>query len=353
MARHKQRGQNRMNIFGRVLASAALVLAVGIGTAAVATEISGAGATFPFPIYSEWAAAYKAQTGTGLNYQSIGSGGGISQIEAATVTFGASDMPMTAADLEKNGLVMFPTVIGAEVLVYNLPGIPSNTLVLDGPTLANIFIGRITKWNDPAIKKLNPAVNLPNMAIAVVHRSDGSGTTFIFANYLSKVSKEWADKVGAAVSVDWPVGIGAKGNEGVAGNVAQTAGSIGYIEYAYAAQNRLPFTKLINRGGKIVSPAMASFEAAAESADWDHAEHFYMILTDQAGPNTWPIENPTFILIPKKPKDPKAATEALKFFKWAFANGGKMAEQLDYIPLPQTVVARIENSWKQIAGVNP
>jgi phosphate transport system substrate-binding protein len=343
-----------MNFIIRIVAAVILTVGcVSAGSAVHAADISGAGATFPFPLYSKWAAAYKAQTGTGLNYQSIGSGGGISQIEARTVTFGASDMPMTAADLEKNGLIMFPTVVGAEVLVYNLPGIPSNTLVLDGSALANIFLGKITKWNDPAIKKLNPALNLPNLAIAVIHRSDGSGTTFIFANYLSKVSREWADKVGAAVSVDWPAGIGAKGNEGVAANVAQTAGSIGYVEYAYAAQNKLPFTKLVNHDGKVISPTMASFEAAAERADWDHADHFYMMLTDQPGPNTWPIENPTFILVPKNPKDPRAATEALKFFKWAFANGSKMAEELDYIPLPQPVITRIENSWKQVAGVNP
>ena len=335
-------------------AAAALAVVVATGaTAVLAADISGAGATFPFPIYAKWAAAYKTQTGTGLNYQSIGSGGGIAQIEARTVTFGASDMPMPAADLDKNGLIMFPTVVGAEVLVYNLPGVASNTLVLDGPTLANIFLGRITKWNDPAIRKLNAGVNLPNTAIAVVHRSDGSGTTFIFANYLSKVSKEWADKVGAAVSVDWPVGIGAKGNEGVAGNVAQTAGSIGYVEYAYASQNKLPYTRLVNHEGKIVSPTMASFQAAAASADWEHADHFFMILTDQPGANTWPIENPTFILVPKRPPNPAAANEALKFFKWAFANGAKMAEDLDYIPLPQPVVARIEASWKDIQGANP
>jgi len=331
----------------------ALTTLAGMATAVFAADISGAGATFPFPIYSKWAAAYKAQTGTGLNYQSIGSGGGISQIEAKTVTFGASDMPMSPADLEKNGLVMFPTVVGSEVLVYNLPGIASNTIVLDGPTLANIYLGKIKAWNDPAIKKLNPSINLPGTAIAVVHRSDGSGTTFIFANYLSKVSKEWSDKVGAGVSVDWPVGIGAKGNEGVAGNVAQTAGAIGYVEYAYAQQNKLAYTKMMNKAGQTVSPNMESFQAAAASADWDHADHFYMILTDQPGAKTWPIENPTFILIPKNPPNGAAATEALKFFKWAYANGDKMAVDLDYIPLPDSVVQKIEASWKQIQGVNP
>ena len=337
----------------RIFAGAIAIAAAAVTTTVVAAEISGAGATFPFPIYSKWAAAYKAQTGAGLNYQSIGSGGGIAQIEAKTVTFGASDMPMTPADLDKNGLLMFPTVIGSEVLVYNLAGIASNTLVIDGPTLANIYLGRITKWNDPAIKRLNASVNLPNTAIAVVHRSDGSGTTFIFANYLSKVSKEWADKVGAATAVDWPVGIGAKGNEGVAGNVAQTAGSIGYVEYAFASPNKLPYSKMVNHDGKVVSPTMASFQAAAAGADWARADHFYMILTDQPGANTWPIENPTFILIPKNPPNAAATTEALKFFKWAFQNGGKIAQDLDYIPLPQPVVQRIEASWKEVRGVNP
>ena len=261
-------------------------------TAFAATDISGAGATFPYPIYSKWADAYKKDTGIGLNYQSIGSGGGIKQIEERTVTFGASDMPLMPADLDKNGLVMFPAVIGAEVLVYNLPTIKSEEMVIDGPTLANIYLGKITKWNDPALKKLNPGVNLPDQSILVVHRSDGSGTTFIFANYLSKVSKEWASKVGAATSVDWPVGVGAKGNEGVSGNVAQAAGSIGYVEYAYAMQNHLPWTRMINHDGKTVSPTMDSFIASAANADWDHADHFYMILTDQPGANAWPIGIP-------------------------------------------------------------
>ena len=336
-----------------VAGAIALTAAASIATAALALDISGAGATFPFQIYSKWAAAYKGVSGNGLNYQSIGSGGGIAQITAKTVTFGASDMPMTPAELDKNGFVMFPTVVGSEVLVYNLPGIATNTLVIDGPTLANIYLGKIKNWNDPAIKKLNPTVNLPNTAIAVVHRSDGSGTTFIFANYLSKVSKEWSDKVGAAVSVDWPVGIGAKGNEGVAGNVTQTAGSIGYVEYAYAEQNKLAYTKMINRDGQTVSPTMETFQAAAANADWDHADHFYMILTNQPGAKAWPIENPTFILMHKTPVNAAASTEALKFFKWAYGNGGKMAMDLDYIPLPDSVVQKIEASWKQIQGVNP
>ncbi|MFL5238960.1 MAG: phosphate ABC transporter substrate-binding protein PstS [Rhizomicrobium sp.] len=321
-----------------------------LSSAANAAEISGAGATFPYPIYAKWAAAYRGVSGTSLNYQSIGSGGGIAQIKAKTVTFGASDMPLKPKDQEAAGLTMFPTVIGAEVMIYNVSGIPSDTLVLDGPTVANIYLGKVAKWNDPAIKKLNPSVNLPNTPITVVHRSDGSGTTFIFANYLSKVSQEWAKNVGAGTAVDWPVGIGAKGNEGVAGNVAQTAGSIGYVEYAYAMQSHLRYTKLKNHDGQIVSPTMASFKASASHADWDHADHFYMILTDQPGPESWPIENPTFILMHKQPSDPAASAEALKFFKWAYEKGDQMAESLLYIPLPDTVVRRIEASWKQIQG---
>jgi phosphate transport system substrate-binding protein len=330
-------------------AAAGLTMCV-LTPVAQAMDISGAGATFPYPIYSKWAAAYKGATGVGLNYQSIGSGGGIAQIKAKTVTFGASDMPLKPKDLDAAGLVMFPTVVGAEVMVYNAPGIPSNTLVLDGPTIADIYLGKVAKWNDPAIRRLNPSVNLPDKPIVVVHRSDGSGTTFIFANYLSKVSKEWADKVGAATSVDWPVGIGAKGNEGVAGNVAQTSGSIGYVEYAYAMQNHLRFTKLKNHDGQIVSPSMESFQAAAANADWEHADHFYMILTDQPGAKSWPIENPTFILMYKQPADSAASATALKFFKWAYEKGDQMAEGLLYIPLPNPVVQRIEASWKQIQG---
>ncbi len=331
-------------------AVAGVAAAAVIGTSAFAADITGAGATFPYPIYAKWADAYKKATGIGLNYQSIGSGGGIAQIKAGTVTFGATDMPLKAADLDAAGLVMFPTVIGAEVLVYHLPGIKSEALVIDGTTLANIYLGKITKWNDPAIKALNPKVALPNMNIIVVHRSDGSGTTFIFANYLSKVNAEWASKVGAATSVDWPVGIGAKGNEGVAGNVGQTVGSIGYVEYAYAMQNKLPWMRMKNHEGDVVSPTMESFVASAAHADWAHADHFYMILTDQPGATSWPIENPTFVLFHKNPSDPAASKTALDFFKWAYANGGDMAKSLLYIPLPESVTSKIEESWKQIKG---
>ena len=329
---------------------AAMAGAAIIATSAMAAEITGAGATFPYPIYAKWADAYKTKTGIGLNYQSIGSGGGISQIKAKTVTFGASDMPLKAAELDAAGLVMFPTVIGAEVIVYHLPGIKSGTLVIDGPTLANIYLGKITKWNDAALKRLNPGVALPNMSILVVHRSDGSGTTFIFTNYLGKVSGEWASKVGSSTAVEWPTGIGAKGNEGVSGNVAQTVGSIGYVEYAYAMQNNLPWMRMKNHDGKTVSPTMESFQASASHADWAHADHFYMILTDQPGAESWPIENPTFVLFYKNPSDKAASKTALDFFKWTYADGDKMAESLLYIPLPESVVKVIENSWKQIQG---
>jgi len=338
-----------MSLKSMISVGAGLAMAATV-TAAVGAEITGAGATFPAPIYTKWAAAYQGATGDKLNYQAIGSGGGIAQIKAKTVTFGASDMPLKAKDLDAAGLLQFPTVVGAEVIVYNLPGVPSNSLMFDGSTLADIYLGKISKWNDPAIKKLNPSANLPDKAIVVVHRSDGSGTTFIFANYLSKVSKEWADKVGAATSVDWPVGIGAKGNEGVAGNVAQNSGAIGYVEYAYAQQNHLAYTKLKNHDGQTVTAGMDSFQATAASADWDHADHFYMILTDQPGAKSWPIENPTFILMHKQPADPAASGSALKFFKWAYDKGDDMAKSLNYIPLPDSVVQKIEANWKQIQG---
>src|SRR6266516_4250122 len=280
---------------------------------ATALDISGAGATFPYPIYAKWADAYKKETGIGLNYQSIGSGGGIKQIQNKTVTFGASDMPLQPAELNKWGMVQFPTVIGGDIPVVNLEGIESGDLKLDGDTLAKIFLGEITKWDDPAIKKLNPNVKLPSQAIVVVHRSDGSGTTFIWTDYLSKVSAEWKEKVGANTAVEWPTGIGAKGNEGVANNVQNTKGSIGYVEYAYAKQNKLATVSMINKDGKTVAPNSASFQAAAASADWEKAEAFYVVLTDQPGAGSWPIVGATFILIYKQPPDPAAAAQALKF----------------------------------------
>ncbi|QBR72264.1 phosphate ABC transporter substrate-binding protein PstS [Beijerinckiaceae bacterium] len=324
---------------------AAVAISVVTGLSAVAMDISGAGATFPFPIYAKWADTYKKETGNGLNYQSIGSGGGIKQIKAKTVTFGASDMPLKPEELMEAGLVQFPTVTGGDVPVVNLEGIKPGELVLDGPTIAKIFLGEIKTWDDPAIKKLNPKAKLPSQAIVVVHRSDGSGTTFIWTDYLSKVSPDWKSKVGASTAVEWPAGIGAKGNEGVANNVIQTKGAIGYVEYAYAKQNKMTYTDLINKDGKSVAPDAESFKAAAANADWANAPGFYQILTDQPGAKSWPIAGATFILMHKVPEDAAAASEALKFFAWAYDKGDKAAEELDYVPLPDSVVALIKKTW--------
>jgi phosphate transport system substrate-binding protein len=334
----------------RVLKSFHTITLAGLMAAAsllpaAALDISGAGATFPYPIYAKWADAYKKETGVGLNYQSIGSGGGIKQIQNKTVTFGATDMPLTVDQLNKDGLIQFPTVIGGDVPVVNIEGVKPGELKLDGATLAKIFLGEIKAWNDPVILKLNPNAKLPSQAIVVVHRSDGSGTTFIWTDYLSKVSADWKSKVGANTSVEWPAGIGAKGNEGVANNVQNTKGSIGYVEYAYAKQNKLTTISMVNKDGKAVEPNSASFQAAAASAKWDKADGFYVILTQQPGAASWPIAGATFILIHKQPKDPAAATEALKFFAWAYAKGDKMAEELDYVPMPKTVTAEIEKVW--------
>jgi phosphate transport system substrate-binding protein len=324
-----------------LIGAAASIALIG----AQAADISGAGATFPYPIYSKWADTYKKETGNGLNYQSIGSGGGIKQIKAKTVTFGATDAPLKPDELEASGLVQWPQVMGAIVPVVNIEGIKPGELVLDGASLAKIFLGEIKTWDDAAIKKLNPDAKLPSAAIAVVHRADASGTTFNFTDYLSKASSDWKSKVGGNTAVEWPVGLGAKGNEGVANNVVQTKNSIGYVEYAYAKQNKLTYTDLINKEGKKVAPGMDSFQAAASNADWAHAPGFYQILTDQPGAASWPITAATFILIPKQPQDPAAAAEALKFFAWAFANGGKSAEELDYIPMPASVVTLIKKEW--------
>jgi phosphate transport system substrate-binding protein len=312
---------------------------------AAAAEISGAGATFPYPVYAKWADTYKKETGVGLNYQSIGSGGGIKQIEAKTVTFGATDAPLKGPELEKFGLVQFPMVMGGIVPVINIDGVAPGELVLDGPTLAAIFLGMVKTWDDPAIKKRNPNAKLPSQPIAVVHRSDGSGTTFNFTYYLAEVSTDWKSKVGSATSIEWPVGIGAKGNEGVSNNVSQTKGSIGYVEYAYALQNKMTYTRMVNKDGKTVAPTGEAFQAAAANADWNSAPGFGLILANQPGAESWPMTAATFILIPKQPPDPVAATEALKFFAWAYAKGNKMAEELDYVPMPKKVVAEIEKMW--------
>jgi phosphate transport system substrate-binding protein len=314
---------------------------------AFALDISGAGATFPYPIYAKWADAYKKETNVGLNYQSIGSGGGIKQIEAKTVTFGATDAPLTGEELEKNGLVQFPMVMGGIVPVVNLDGVAPGSLVIDGPTLAKIFLGQIKSWDDPAIKALNPTAKLTRQAIAVVHRADGSGTTFNFTDYLAKASPDWKSKVGSSTAVEWPVGIGAKGNEGVSGNVQQTKGAMGYVEYAYALQNKMNYTKMINKDGKTVSPTAEAFQAAAASADWNSVPGFGVILANQPGAQSWPMTAATFILIHKQPQDPAAATEALKFFAWAYAKGAKMAEDLDFVPMPTAVVGTIETTWSK------
>ena len=327
-----------------ILFATAMLAAASIAPASAA-DISGAGATFPYPIYAKWADAYKKATGNGLNYQSIGSGGGIKQIKARTVTFGASDMPLKADELAKDALVQFPTVMGGVVPVINLEGVAPGALVLDGPTLAKIFLGEVQTWDDPAIKRLNPQAKLPSDAIVIVHRSDGSGTTFIFTDYLSKVSPDWKSKVGSNTAVEWPAGIGAKGNEGVANNVVQTRGSIGYVEYAYAKQNKLAFTQMVNRDGKPVAPDAAGFQAAAANADWVGTAGFSVILTDEPGAQSWPIAGATFILLPKQPPDAEAAAEALKFFAWAYANGSQMAEALDYVPMPGSVVTAIKKMW--------
>jgi phosphate transport system substrate-binding protein len=327
-----------------------VVAAAAFGLAAQAAEISGAGATFPYPIYAKWAAAYADKTGIRLNYQSIGSGGGIAQINARTVDFGASDMPLKPDVLEKDGLTQFPPVIGGEVMVVNLPGIKPGQMTLDGPTIADIYLGKITKWDDPAIAKLNPGLKLPSTAIAVVHRSDGSGTTFIFTNYLSKVSPDWKSQVGEGTSVEWPVGLGGKGNEGVSAIASRTLGGIGYVEYAYALQNKLTHTKLINSAGAALEPGIAVFQNAAANADWKSAPGFYLILTNQPGKDTWPITGATFILMHKKQDNPERARQVLNFFAWAYRNGVQMAKSLQYVPMPPSAVAIFEASWKQIVG---
>jgi phosphate transport system substrate-binding protein len=321
------------------------LLAVAVTAPAAALDISGAGATFPYPIYAKWADAYKKETGVGMNYQSIGSGGGIKQIEAKTVTFGATDAPLAGDELTKNGLVQFPMVMGGIVPVVNIDGVKPGDLVLDGPTIAKIFLGDVKSWDDAAIKKLNPTAKLPAQAIAVVHRSDGSGTTFNFTDYLSKVSPDWKSKVGSNTAVEWPVGIGAKGNEGVSANLAQTKGAIGYVEYAYAKQNKLIFTKMLNKDGKTVQPTIEAFQAAAANADWNSVPGYGVILDNQPGAASWPMTAATFILIHKQPQDPAAATEALKFFAWAYGKGGKMAEELDYVPMPASVTASVQKVW--------
>ncbi|POZ62189.1 phosphate ABC transporter substrate-binding protein PstS [Chromobacterium alticapitis] len=328
---------------------AAALGSVLIAGSVYAADITGAGATFPYPLYAKWAANYKGVSGNNMNYQSIGSGGGIKQIQSKTVDFGASDMPLKPEELEKAGLTQFPTVMGGVVPVYNIPGIAAGQIKFTGPLLADIYMGKVSKWNDAAIAKLNPAVKLPDQRISVVRRSDGSGTTFIFTNYLSKVSPEWAKDVGSNTSVSWKgSSVGGKGNEGVANYVSRIKGAIGYVEYAYAKQNKLAYGLLENQAGAFVKPDEASFKAAAANADWKKAPGFYLLLTNQPGKASWPIAGATFILMHKKQDKPAQASEVLKYFDWAYKNGDKTAQELDYIPMPDTVKGIIRTSWKQI-----
>jgi phosphate transport system substrate-binding protein len=329
---------------GQFIRVAAFALLSATITVAHAADISGAGATFPFPIYAKWADSYKKDTGSGLNYQSIGSGAGIKQIRAKTVTFGATDAPLMAKELDKDGLAQWPMVMGGIVMVVNIPGVKPGELVLDGATIAEIYMGKIAKWNDPAIKTLNPNLNLPDLAIANIHRADGSGTTFNFTYYLSQVSPEWDSSIGKATTVEWPGGIGAKGNDGIANNVATTPGAIGYVEFAYAEQNKLTYASMVNKAGKTVAPTSEAFQSAAANADWS-APGFYQILANQPGDKSWPMTAATFILMYKKPQDVTASNEALKFFRWAYDKGDKMAQDLDYIPMPDNVVALVEKMW--------
>lgn len=310
-----------------------------------ASEITGAGSTFAYPIYAKWAEEYKASSGVSLNYQSIGSGGGIAQVKAKTVDFGATDMPLTPEVLDKNSLVQFPTVIGCDVPVLNVPGIMPGKLHLNGKVLADIYLGKVLKWNDPEIIALNRTVRLPATAITVVHRSDGSGTTFIFTNYLSKVSPEWKQKVGADTSVAWPAGVGGKGNEGVASFVQRIKGSIGYVEYAYAKQNKMTYVLMQNKAGLFVTPFTQNIQAAAAGADWTHVTDFYEILTDEPGKMSWPITGATFILMHKVEDNPERAKAVLKFFAWAYTNGDQIAASLDYVTLPKSVIKLIETTW--------
>ena len=330
-----------------LIRTAVLATAATLASAtAFAQDVTGAGATFPAPIYAKWADAYNKATGARINYQSVGSGAGIRQIRGKTVDFGASDMPLTDAELAKDGLVQFPTVIGGVVPVVNIKGIAPGQIRLTGQVLGDIFLGKITKWNDAALTALNPGVPLPDSAIAPVRRADGSGTTFIFTNYLSKVNPEWKAKVGEGTAVNWPVGAGGKGNEGVAAFVQRLPNSIGYLEYAYVKQNKMTFTLMRNKDGNFVTPSDDAFKAAAAGADW--ARTFYQITTDQPGKDAWPLTNPTYILMYKSQDKPVNAANALKFFDWAFINGDKMADDLDYVPMPPAVKDLVRKQWADL-----
>jgi len=323
------------------------IAAIATSFATYAADITGAGATFPYPIYAKWAQAYKAKTGIGVNYQSIGSGAGIAQIKARTVDFGASDMPLKPDDLRAAGLTQFPAIVGGVVPVMNVEGIGARGIKLSGSVLGDIYLGKIRKWNDKAIADLNGGIALPDETIAVVHRSDGSGTTFIWTDYLSKTNPEWKGKVGSGTAVAWPEGVGGKGNEGVAAYVQRIKGAIGYVEYAYAKRNNIAYALVRNRDGQYPPANNASFQAAAANADWKSAPSFYQILTDQPGAAAWPITGASFILLHTRQDKRQNALEVLKFFDWAFHNGQKAAEELDYVPLPGNVVKLVEDAWSR------
>lgn len=335
----------RLNQFFKSAAVAAVTSVTFM--AAHAADITGAGATFPYPIYAKWAEAYKKATNVGLNYQSIGSGGGIKQIKAKTVDFGASDMPLKAEELAAEGLMQFPAIMGGVVPIVNLDGVAPGQLKLTGDVLASIYLGKIAKWNAAAIAGLNPGVKLPDADITVVHRADGSGTSFVFTDYLSKVNADFKSAVGAGTAVKWPVGVGGKGNEGVAANVQRIKNSIGYVEYAYAKKNKIAHTQLKNRDGQLVQPDEESFKAAAAGADWAKTPGFALVLTDQSGKNSWPMTSASFILMHKAQGDAAKGKEVLKFFDWAYKNGGAMAAELDYVAMPDAVVKLVQDAWKK------
>lgn len=334
-----------------VVISLLALAAMSFGLApAQAQQITGAGASFPAPVYAKWASQYNKATGVRVNYQSVGSGAGIKQIDAKTVDFGASDMPQTDEVLAKKGQFQFPTVIGGTVPVVNIKGVAPGQMKLDGQVLASIYLGKIAKWSDPAIKALNPDLKLPDVDIAVVRRADGSGTTFNFTNYLSRVSDEWKTKVGEGTAVNWPIGAGGKGNEGVAAFVGRLPNSIGYVEYAYVKQNKMTYTLLKNKDGHFVAPTAAAFKAAAAGADWNKS--FYQLITNQPGKEAWPISTATFILMHQKQDKPANATEVFKFFDWAYSKGDEIASELDYVPLPDNVIATIKGSWSKVTDAS-
>lgn len=343
-----------MRFFRNAVVAVAIFLALSLAATAPQAQstdstLTGAGSTWVYPLVAKWSAAYENRTGTEINYQSIGSGGGIAQIKAGTVAFGASDMPLTPKDLSAAGLIQFPTAVAGAAMSYNLPGIASGKLILTGPVIADIYLGKIKKWNDPAIQKLNSGLKLPDMNITVVHRSDGSGTTFTFTNYLSKISPEWKEKVGSNTSVAWPVGVGGKGSEGVASYVQRIPGSIGYVEYAYIVETHGSYARMVNSAGKIVSPTLKGFEDASGHVDWSNAQDFYVILTNQPGPDTWPISGCTWQILRKSaPKTENMAV--MKFFDWGFEHGQQMATSIAFGPLPPSTVASIKSYWQKQLG---